>query len=113
MNVTRANFHYSNVHYSSRDGERRWRPLEESTALDPTPPIPAQLSRREIIARAIYRVRPFRKAETSGVMDGCLTEARELSWDGAPPFYQRECYEIADAIVYDLVLAEQGEVRDV
>lgn len=74
-------------------------------------PIPATRSHREIIARSIYRVRPFRIAKSGGVMDGCLSDARELTWDGAPAFYQSECYELADAIILDIVLAQQGELR--
>jgi len=75
------------------------------------PPIPADMPRREIIARAIYRQRPFKTAMSGGVMDGFLSVAHEFGWDEAPTFYQDECYELADAIVLDLALAEQGEVR--
>ncbi|MGE0178969.1 MAG: hypothetical protein AB7O91_04010 [Sphingomonas sp.] len=75
------------------------------------PPIPADTPRREIIARSIYRLRPFVIAQTSGVMAGFLRPASEPDFDGAPTFYRQECYELADGIIYDLALAEQGEVR--
>ena len=74
-------------------------------------PVPATRSMREVIARAVYRVRPFRVAEPGGVMDGCLSVSREMSWDGAPSFYRSECFEIADAAILDMVLAQQGEFR--
>lgn len=75
------------------------------------PPIPAERESREVIARAIYRVRPFRIAQTAGVMAGFLHPTHEPDFDGAPDWYRAECYELADAAVLDLALAEQGEVR--
>lgn len=75
------------------------------------PPIPVEMPRREIIARSIYRQRPFRVAQSSGVMDGFLRPTLEPDFDSAPAFYTGECYELADVIIYDLALAEQGEVR--
>lgn len=89
----------------------RFMPIEEIGTLAPTLPIPAPMPRREIIARAIYRLRPFRIARSGAVMDGFLSVSRELGFDEAPAFYRDECYEIADGIVYDLALAEQGELR--
>lgn len=74
-------------------------------------PIPAEMPRREIIARSIYRQRPFKTAMSGGVMDGFLSVAHEFDWESAPAFYQGECYELADAIILDLALADQGEVR--
>lgn len=74
-------------------------------------PIPAAMQRREIIARSIYRLRPFRSARSSAVMDGFLTTVHEFDFDGAPDFYRSECFELADGIILDLALAEQGEVR--
>jgi hypothetical protein len=71
-------------------------------------PIPANMPRREILARSIYRQRPFRTAMSGRVMDGFLSVAHEFDWDSAPDFYQRECFELADGIIYDLALAEQG-----
>lgn len=66
----------------------------------------AEISMREVIAQAIYKVRPFRVAETGGVMDGSLTLAREHSWDAAPAFYKAECFEIADSVLLDIRLAQ-------
>lgn len=56
-------------------------------------PIPADMPRREILARSIYRQRPFRTAMSGRVMDGFLSVAHEFDWDSAPEFYQRECFE--------------------
>lgn len=73
-------------------------------------PIPANVPLREILARSIYRQRPFRKASSGAVMDGCLSVCEEFGWDEAPAFYLNECFEIADGIVLDLALAEQGSI---
>ncbi len=75
------------------------------------PAIPAAMPRREVIARSLYRQRPFRTAMSGGVMDGFLSVAHEFDWEGAPAFYQGECFDLADGIILDLALAEQGETR--
>lgn len=61
---------------------------------------------REIAARAIYARRPFRTAATGGVLDGCLTLAREFDFEDAPAFYRDECYELADGVLAALSFAE-------
>lgn len=88
------------------------RPIEELGPLDvPLTPVPAPVPKREVIARAIYRQRPFRTARSGAVMDGFLTCTHEFDFAGAPDFYRSECYELADGIILDLALAEQGELR--
>ena len=66
-------------------------------APEPMPP-------REIAARAIYDRRPFTIAQSGGVMDMMRVD-KVLDWDGAPAFYQAECYELADAVLARLALA--------
>jgi hypothetical protein len=71
----------------------------------------ADLSDREIAARALYRERPFRTAMTGAVMDPMIQEVRVFDFDAAPAFYQSECYELADAILADLAIAGRREQR--
>lgn len=64
---------------------------------------------REVIARSIYRQRPFRTAMSGKIMDGFLTETRVFDWEEAPEFYRGECLEIADGVMADLMLAQHAE----
>jgi len=59
---------------------------------------------REIAARAIYALRPFRIAQSVGVLE-MMSPVREFDWDAAPDFYQQECFELADGVLNALQLA--------
>lgn len=64
---------------------------------------------REVIARSIYRQRPFRTASTRSPTEPWLREDRLFAWEEAPDFYQGECYELADGILADLAVAQAAE----
>lgn len=58
-----------------------------------------RLNRRERVARAVYKLRPFRTAMSTTPLERNITESRLFEFDEAPAFYLHDCYEIADAVL--------------
>lgn len=55
-------------------------------------------SRRDLIAQAIYRVRPYYLGERRSVMSS-VGVATSIDWDSVPAFYQADCYDISAAVL--------------
>lgn len=53
---------------------------------------------RDVAARAIYARHPFYLGETREVFPHSHV-AERFDWDGAPAYYQEQCYELADAVL--------------